>query len=217
MVSGTSQPETAGDYLPWEISGTYLEACNCDSICPCRTIDGKPGGRSTHGVCMGALSWQIESGQAGGTDVAGLLVVLTYWYSDDESGSPWSMYLYVDDRGSDRQREALGKIYLGQLGGTPAKQFPWVWKASNLLGVRAVPIELDHALGRGRFRAGRHATLRIRAPYEGAETVTCVIPGHRRSGREQRTDLLEVDDAGLGFEFEGVTGYQSTFAYSSAE
>jgi hypothetical protein len=48
-------------YLPWEIAGTYLEACNCDPICPCRAVNGKAGGRSTYGVCMGALSWQIEA------------------------------------------------------------------------------------------------------------------------------------------------------------
>ena len=30
--------------LSWEISGTYLEACNCDPICPCRRVDGKAGG-----------------------------------------------------------------------------------------------------------------------------------------------------------------------------
>jgi hypothetical protein len=34
-------------FVPWAISGTYLEACNCDAICPCRTIGGREGGRST--------------------------------------------------------------------------------------------------------------------------------------------------------------------------
>ena len=34
--------------MNWQISGTYLEACNCDAICPCRRIDGRQGGRSTY-------------------------------------------------------------------------------------------------------------------------------------------------------------------------
>ena len=42
--------------MSWHIQGSYFEACNCDAICPCRRIDGMPGGRSTHGVCMGVLS-----------------------------------------------------------------------------------------------------------------------------------------------------------------
>ena len=48
----------------WHIRGSYFESCNCDPICPCRRIDGVPGGRSTHGICTGVLSWRIEEGTA---------------------------------------------------------------------------------------------------------------------------------------------------------
>jgi hypothetical protein len=164
---------------------------------------------------MFALSWQIGSGHAGDVDLAGLRAVLAARYDDDEPGSPWSFYLHVDERGDDRQRDVLGEIFLGQLGGTPDKQFPWVWNASDLLGVRAVPIEIDHSPGRGWFRAGGHVTVRIDAPVEGDATVTCVIPGHDRTGRELHADLIAVEEAGLGFQFEAVCGYESTFAYSS--
>ena len=58
--------------MSWRVSGTYLESCNCDAICPCRRIDGVLGGRSTHGICLGALSWRILEGQADGTDLSGL-------------------------------------------------------------------------------------------------------------------------------------------------
>jgi hypothetical protein len=165
---------------------------------------------------MGALSWQIDSGHAGDVDLAGLRVVHAARYDDDEPGSPWSFYLSVDERGDDHQRGALSEIFLGRLGGTPDKQFPWVWKASNLLGVRAVPIEIDHTPGRGWFRTDS-VTVRIRAPVDDDATVTCVIPGHHRPGREVHTDLLAVEEADLGFEFEAVCGYESTFAYSSAD
>jgi hypothetical protein len=47
--------------------------------------------------------------------------------------------------------------------------------------------------------------------------VTCVIPGHHRSGREVHADLIEVQEAGLGFEFEAVCGYEADFDYSSAD
>ena len=73
---------------PWSISGTYLEACNCDAICPCRRIDGSGGGRSTYGECTGSLSWRIEQGSIGDLDVAGLCVVMVIWYSDDQPRSP---------------------------------------------------------------------------------------------------------------------------------
>jgi hypothetical protein len=202
-------------HTPWRISGTYLEACNCEAICPCRKIGGRTGGRSTYGVCLGSLSWQIEAGYAGSVYLAGLRTVLAQRYDDDEDGSPWSFFLYVDERGDERQRQALEDIFLGRLGGTPQLQFPWVWKPSTLLGVRPVDIEVDHVPGRGWFRAGSQVSVQIREPVRGPETVTCVIPGHDRSGREVIAEMLYVEDAPLDFELFGMCGYESTFEYSS--
>jgi hypothetical protein len=204
-------------YLPWWITGTYLEACNCVAICPCRTIGGRKGGRSTEGVCEGALSWQIDDGTAGEEDLTGLRVILALRYNDDEPGSPWDFFLYLDDRADGAQREALEAIFLGRLGGTPATQFPWVWKESRLLGVHPVAIEVDHTPGRGWFRAGGLVTVRIRELYAGTEAVTCVIPGHHRPGREVMADRLAVTDGPLVFELSGKCGYESSFDYSSAE
>jgi hypothetical protein len=166
---------------------------------------------------MGALSWLVERGHAGDVDLSGRRIVLALRYEDDEPGSPWSFFLYLDEDGDERQRDALSQIFLGRLGGTPERQFPWVWKASDLLGVLAVPIEIDHTPGRGWFRAGRSVSVRIRAPVEQKAAVTCVIPGHDRSGREVHADLIEVAQNGLDFSFEAVCGYESDFAYSSAD
>jgi hypothetical protein len=47
------------------------------------------------------------------------------------------------------------------------------------------------------------------------DTVTCVIPGHDRAGREVIADLLSVDDGSLEFELSGRCGYEATFEYSS--
>jgi hypothetical protein len=201
----------------WAISGTYLEACNCDAICPCRRIGGRSGGRSTTGVCTGALSWAIVDGHAGDVDLSGLVAVLACRYDDDEDGSPWTYALYVDDRGDEAQREALAAILTGRLGGTAGKQFPWAWKPSHLLGWRAVPMEIEHTPRRSRFRAGEHVTVRIGEPVADQEPVTCVIPGHHRQGTELVADLLRVDDGPLSFEVSGKCAYQSTFAYSSED
>jgi len=202
---------------PWAISGTYLEACNCDAICPCRTVGGRKGGRSTYGTCMGALSWRIEKGEAGEVPLSGLNVVLVLRYEDDEPGSPWDFFLYLDDRADEFQRDALEAIFLGRLGGTPRKQFPWAFKSSNLLGVRAARIEIEHLPGRGWFRAGGEVSVRIRGPVAEQEPVTCVIPGHHQPGREVVAEALAVDDAPLAFEVSGKCGYESRFAYSSAD
>jgi hypothetical protein len=200
--------------MAWRLRGTYLEACNCEAICPCRRIGGRRGGRSTHGICEGALSWAIEEGHADGVDLAGLGVVLAVRYSDDEPGSPWTFFVYVDERGDDAQREALAAIFTGELGGTTVEHFPWVWKESDLLGWRAAPIELEHAR-RGRFSAGRSVTLRVGDPVAEQEPVTCVIPGHERDGEELHAELLSVSEGPLSFELTERCAYLSTFDYSS--
>jgi hypothetical protein len=199
----------------WQLAGSYLESCNCEAICPCRRIDGVMGGRSTYGDCLGALSWRVEEGHADGLDLGGEGVVLATRYSDDVEGSPWSFVLYLDERADDAQREALTAIFTGASPGTQVEHFPWAWKASNLLAVRSARIEIDHTPGRGWFRAGGFVELRVSGPVESAETVTCVIPGHERSGREIFADALEVRDGELEFAFRGNCGYESDFEYRS--
>jgi hypothetical protein len=203
------------EFLPWSIAGSYLEACNCEAICPCRRIGGVAGGRSTFGVCTGALSWVVRDGHAGDVDLAGLAAVLVCRYDDDEPGSPWTFRLYVDDRGDDRQREALAAILTGKLGGTPQDQCPWVWKPANSLGWQPAPIEIDHAPSRGWFRVRDNVTVRVRDVFADQDTVTCVIPGHDRSGSEVVCDELRVQDGPLCWELSGRCGYQSTFDYRS--
>jgi len=200
--------------VSWSIAGTYLEACNCEAICPCRRIGGVAGGRSTFGICEGALSWAIRDGSSDGVDLSGLGVVMAIRYSDDEPGSPWTYCLYLDDRAQEPQREALVEIFTGKVQGSSYDHFPWVWKASELVAWRAVPMEIEHTPRRGFFRAGEHVTLRIREAVADQEPVTCVIPGHSRDGEEQIADLLRVDDGPLTFEVSGRCAYQSTFAYS---
>src|ERR1700745_2388705 len=80
--------------VSWRIRGSYFESCNCDAICPCRRIDGVAGGRSTHGVCLGVLSWLIADGAVDGTDLSGLPAAMATRYSDDEPRSPWTWLLY---------------------------------------------------------------------------------------------------------------------------
>jgi uncharacterized protein DUF1326 len=180
-------------------------------------VGGTKGGRSTEGICLGALSWRIDRGSAGDLDLSGLSVVLAGRYDDDEPGSPWDFLLYIDERAGAPQAAALEGIFLGQLGGTPLLQFPWAWKESRPLGVRRVAIAIDHTPGRGWFRAGGEVSVRIRDPFPGQEPVTCVIPGHHRKGREVIAERLGVSAEPLAFEISGRCGYESSFAYSSED
>ena len=43
----------------WELSGQYMESCNCDYLCPC--IYTNPQEAATHDHCY-ALSGRVPSG-----------------------------------------------------------------------------------------------------------------------------------------------------------
>jgi hypothetical protein len=163
---------------------------------------------------MGVLSWLIEQGAADGTDLSGLPVALACRYDDDEPGSPWTWTLYLDAGASGEQRAALEDIFTGRLGGDAERHFPWAWKASELVAVRPVAIEVDHTRRRQRLRIRDRVSVRIRDRYDGGETVTCVIPGHERAGEELVADELVVEDGQLAFNYRGVCGYGSTFDYA---
>ena len=86
---------------------------------------------------------------------------------------------------------------------------------ANLLGVEMLDIEIDHTPGRGWFTAGGKVEVRVSQPVPDQETVTCVIPGHHRTGRELISDSIKVDAGPLVFSVAGRCAYESTFAYSS--
>ena len=198
--------------MSWRIAGRYLEACNCDAICPCRTIGGISGGRSTHGVCFGALSWLVEEGEADGVDLAGVAAVLTFSYDDNEPGSPWRLVLHVDDRADDRRCRAVVEILLGRRGGSHVLTLPWVRKPSEVLEVRRTRIEV----AAGVVRAGSAVSLLASTPVPTDETVTCIVPGHDRRGRELYAEELRVDDEPFAWELHGTCAYESRFEYVSA-
>ena len=204
------------DAVSFSVRGSYFESCNCEAICPCRMVDGVKGDRSTNGVCYGALSWRIEDGVVGDIDVTGLCTALIVHYDDDEPGSPWSIVLHVDDRGSAEQREALADVFLGRLSGPHVDILPWVRKARHLLDVRVSTIELV-AEGDGyRLRVGEAVRLTATRPVELPADVSCLISGYERMGRELYADELVVEDDPFAWELSGNCAFAADFEYASA-
>jgi hypothetical protein len=202
--------------MSYTVSGSYFESCNCDPICPCRMTDGIPGGRSTHGICLGALAWLVEDGEVGDVDVGGLKAVLTVRYDDDEVGSPWTIVLHVDADGDEQQRAALADVFLGKLGGPRVGVLPWVRKARHLLDVRVSSILLEPE-GEGYLLVVADAVrLRATRPVASDAVVRCGIPGYDEPGRELVADELTVHDEPFDYELSENCAFASRFAYASA-
>ncbi len=176
-------------------------------------VDGVRGGRSTYGICFGLLGWRIDEGDAAGVDLAHLGVALALRYDDDEPGSPWTIVLYVDERGDERQRVALEEIFLGRLGGPHILKLPWVRKPSELVAVRPARIDLTPA-GRS-LRVGELGSIRVSRRADEGHRVACGIPGYERVGGEYYADELRVEDEPFSWELSGNCAYATDFEYVS--
>lgn len=196
----------------WSIAGDYVEACNCDAVCPCRKIGDSDGGRSTYGICDFAISWLVESGEADGVDLGGFDVVLAGRYIDDEPGVPFRVALYVDDGADEAQHEALTGIFLGE-SGCPNLEF--LNRAVDVYAVRPARVRLDHTPGDQRIAVEDCVTVRALEPVDVDETVTCGVPGHDRPGTEYEIEVMRVDEPPLNWEVTGQCGFATDFAYSA--
>jgi hypothetical protein len=194
--------------LSFRIRGAYLESCNCEAVCPCRMVGGLPGGRSTHGLCFGLLTWRIDDGWIGEVDVVGLCVALVFRYDDDEPGSPWAVTLHIDDRANEVQHEALERLFLDGLGGPHTAKLPWIRKARHLLGVESSEFEIEI----GAVSIGDEIRLRASRRVDIDTPVACGISGYDRPGRELYADVLSLE----GIELSGNCAFASDFDYVSA-
>jgi hypothetical protein len=200
---------------PWRVAGTYFESCNCDAVCPCRMVSGERGGRSTHGLCFGALSWAIESGHAGDVGLGGLAVAMVVRYHDDEPGSPWSLVLHVDEQATPEQYDHLRAIFLGEAGGRHMAGLPWVRKACESVSVTSSPIEIRHDGNRHELTVGSAAAVRASRPVESQGEVSCVVSGYERIGTELFADDLILHAGIADAELHGTCAFATDFDYES--
>ena len=178
-------------------------------------VDGVKGGRSTHGICFGALAWLVEEGRVGDVDVSGLAAALVVRYDDDEPGSPWTILLHVDAAGDDQQRAALADVFLGRLGGPKVGALPWVRKTHHLVEVRPDAIELVPDGDGYTLRVGDAVRAHANRSAAPDSAVRCGIPGYDEPGRELFADELVVHDDPFSWELAENCAFTSRFAYAS--
>ena len=192
----------------WSVAGSYYESCNCEAVCPCRRLNGRPGGNSTYGICQFLLSWDILRGKAGGIDLAGRQVVMAGFYSDAEPGKPWAIKLFIDEGAAPGAYRELERIFLGRAGGN----MPFTANIATVMDVQHAKISLLHESGRESIRVGElgNSAVARRADYEGR--ITCGIPGHDRPGTEYVASLA-VHDGPLQWDYEERCGFASDFHF----
>jgi len=178
--------------------------------CPCVFLSAP-----TTGECTLLVAWHIDSGAYGTVKLDGLNVVLAVHSPGHMLQTKWDVAVYLDERASRQQQEALGTIFGGQAGGEPAALGPFVGK---VLGVKAAKIEYE--------ARGRHRSVRIPGVAEaeidaiegqgGRDVVLSNVPFiavPNQSTIAAKSKRLTYHDHGFAWELSERNGYYSPFAF----
>lgn len=119
----------------WQITGQYMETCNCAFLCPC--ITSNLTARPTEGDCKAAITMHIDKGAKDGVKLDGLSFIVMMHSPGAMGEGNITVGLIVDDAASDQQLEAISAIATGSAGGPMAALAPLV---GRIAGVERRPI-----------------------------------------------------------------------------
>jgi hypothetical protein len=199
----------------WKVSGTYFEACNCVLPCPC--IFPNSPNIPTGGDCTVLVAWHGEHGRFGEVVLDGLNVAWAVYSPGDMGLGNWQVALYLDEKASESQKNALAQIFGGKAGGRPADLAAAFGK---VLGISSKKMDY-HANGKTRsLEIAGVAKAEIEAiEGQGGAEVTInnlahgVAPGYPTV--QAQSKKLSYNDHGMNWEISGKNGFYSPFAYQS--
>jgi len=197
----------------WRLSGTYFESCNCAAACPCVFLS-KP----TEGDCTVLIGWHIDKGKDGDVDLAGLNVALAVLSPGHMLQTQWKAAVYVDERASEAQRNALLRIFGGQAGGHPARLATHI---GEIVGVTFVPIEFAVAGGSHSLKIPGIAEVEIATvagqndrPITISGHPLCIAPGFPVTVAKSKK--LTYSDHGMSWNLSDRNGFFAPFEYANA-
>jgi hypothetical protein len=172
---GTTQMTTSAGST-YQLEGRLLEVCSCDVLCPC-WVGADPDG----GTCDAAVGWHIDSGTIQGIDVSGLTIALSAHIPGNILKGNWQVLVYVDDKATQAQQDALLSVFTGKLGGPIADTAALI---GEVVGVERVPITFTVEQGKGTLIIGQTVQAEL-VPFTGPtgeattlhESVFSTIPG----------------------------------------
>ena len=135
--------------MAWQISGHYMETCNCAFLCPCivTNIQGMP----TEGNCKAALGMHIEKGEKDGVSLSGIDFITILESRGPMGAGNMTVGLIVDSGASTAQVEAITAIASGAVGGPMAMMAPLVGKFA---GVERAKVSITHEGEKWTAKAG---------------------------------------------------------------
>jgi len=190
--------------MPWNLSGSYVETCSCELMCPCNTsLDHG----ATYDFCRVTLVFNIHEGAVDSTDVSGRKVALIAETPKVMTDGNWRVGVFVDDGATDAQFEQLVQVFGGQLGGPMAGLAPLI---GEMLGVERAAIEVVDDGLRHSVRIGDVIDFEIEdiVPFgiETGEPVKFSGMFHPVGSDLTMAEAKRSRISAFGIEYEGKTG-----------
>jgi hypothetical protein len=162
--------------MAYKLEGKLLEVCNCNVLCPCWI-----GEDPDNGTCDTVVAYHIEKGTIDGINVSGLTLALAAFVPGNILLGNWRVAVFVDDKATPQQQEALLNVWTGKLGGPVADLAKLV---GEVVTVQRAPISFMVSGGEGTLKIG-DAVETVMSPYKGPtgnattlnESVFSTIPG----------------------------------------
>jgi hypothetical protein len=206
----TEELQTAKGVV-YDLQGTLLEACSCGVLCPC-WIGEDPDG----GSCDAFIAYHFDAGTVNGVDVSGLnLVNVVFIPGNVLTPASWKIVMFVDQRATDEQMQALLDAYGGKLGGPLADLAGLV---GEVLDVRRADIAHEINDGAGTLRVGDILSASME-PYKGADGTTTslrdslfsTVPGSPAYVSKASHHMVNLPEFGMVWSFEGRNAIQSDY------
>ena len=198
----------------YSLQGTLLEACSCGVLCPCWI-----GEDPDFGTCDTIVAWHFDKGSINGVDVAGHTVALIAHVPGNILQGNWKAAVYLDDKVSPKQEEALLALYTGKLGGPVGELVKLV---GEVVSVEKVPVTFTVQGGKGTIKLGNAGYAELE-PYKNAtgatttlqDTVFSTVPGAPVFVGKAPTYRAKNDKLGIDLDLKGHNALQSTFVFDA--
>jgi hypothetical protein len=190
--------------MAWNLSGSYVETCSCELMCPCN-LSFSHG--ATYDFCRVTLVFNVVDGTVEDTDVSGRKVALIADTPKVMTDGNWRVGVFIDDAASEAQFDKLLAVFSGQLGGPMAGLAPLI---GEMLGVQRAAIEVEDDGLRHRVRIDDVIDFEIEdiVPFgvETGEPVRFSGMFHPAGSDLTMAEAKRSRINAFGIEYEGKTG-----------
>jgi hypothetical protein len=166
-----SAEPSAGPLVPWRLSVHNIEACNCTPGCNCQ-FTGYPD----KGPCEAMIGGEVREGTYGDVALAGVRYVIAFMYPGAIHQGNGSVAVFIDERATPAQAEAIAMILSGRAGGMPFEALAGTVR--SLDGPVLAPIEMAVNGTKSSFRIPGVLELKqtpIRDAVSGAEKEVQIV------------------------------------------